>query len=274
VHRVDAAVRQEQDNYVAAEDAYQAAIDLSPDWAPLRFWYALFLANRAGDTDGAQEQLAIGLEYDPRSVDLRLEHLRASIYLRDWSAAEESLEAVAPLSRELSGLKLRKFHDLTLQLHHRRADDSLEANQPRAALKQLSLLRGAYREVPSEALDERMGQKLTKAVPLIRRCVRELRDPAEKKLGAELASWMINEAAGWSDGSTDTEKDLGTLKSLRRDRGFGFLTDGLGTDRFFHFSDVEIGVDPYGLVEGTYVRYVPTKDAQGRARARAVEPTV
>jgi len=274
VHRVEAAVRQEQGNFAAAQDAYQAAIDLEPEWAPLRFWYALFLVNRAGDTEGAQKQLATAIRLDARSIDLQLEHLRISIYLLDWESARQSLSALSPRTGEVSGWKLRKLYDLTLQLHQRVAEAELEAGRAHAALRELTLLRGAYREIPLETIDERMRQKLSKAVPVVRRCVRELDDVDAKRRGSELATWMLQESARWSETDADVSKELGTLKSILPDKGFGFLTDGRGDDRFFHFSEVEFGVDPYTFVEGAYVRYVPDRDAQGRPRAKSVEPAV
>jgi len=86
-----------------------------------------------------------------------------------------------------------------------------------------------------------MRQKLAKAVRLVRRCVRELDDVDAKRRGSELATWMLQESARWSETDADVSKELGTLKLLLPDKRPGFLTDGRGDDRFFHFSEVELG---------------------------------
>ena len=61
----------------------------------------------------------------------------------------------------------------------------------------------------------------------------------------------------------------GTIKSLRNDRGFGFIApDGGGNDLFFHSSAVE---DPTfdELREGQRVEYQSGQDPRNPSRSRA-----
>ncbi|MGI8858277.1 MAG: helicase-related protein, partial [Thermomicrobiales bacterium] len=81
---------------------------------------------------------------------------------------------------------------------------------------------------------------------------------------------------GRSGSSADTpatgDATTGVITKIVKARGFGFLRDGSGTERFFHRNDVS-GADFDTLTVSQSVRFTPDPTASGpRPIARAVEP--
>jgi tetratricopeptide (TPR) repeat protein len=67
VKRVEAGVASLQSNFVRAHAAYEAAISLAPNHAPLRLWYGDFLSKQLHESQGAIEQYEQGLRIEPGS---------------------------------------------------------------------------------------------------------------------------------------------------------------------------------------------------------------
>ena len=53
VHRAEALLRVADEDFFSAEAAYEAAISLAPDRAPLRLWFGGFLSRHLGDQERA-----------------------------------------------------------------------------------------------------------------------------------------------------------------------------------------------------------------------------
>ena len=72
--------------------------------------------------------------------------------------------------------------------------------------------------------------------------------------------------------STGGEAEAGIITRLVRAKGFGFIRDDAGNERFFHRNDVA-GTDFDALEVGGAVRFTPEDEANGpRPRAVAVQP--
>lgn len=77
---------------------------------------------------------------------------------------------------------------------------------------------------------------------------------------------------GSSAGTTPGGATTGVITKIVKARGFGFLRDGAGTERFFHRNDVS-GADFDTLEVSQPVRFTPDPTSTGpRPIARAVEP--
>lgn len=63
-------------------------------------------------------------------------------------------------------------------------------------------------------------------------------------------------------------KHTGVIKSVRPDRGYAFLTDTQGEDRFFHRSSMNNPADFDVLLPGVYVFFTPIKHAKGPRATR------
>lgn len=61
----------------------------------------------------------------------------------------------------------------------------------------------------------------------------------------------------------------GIVKAVKRDKGFGFITDESGQDRFFHANHLE-GVAFDELQEGDKVEFEPYTEEKKGERARRV----
>lgn len=62
----------------------------------------------------------------------------------------------------------------------------------------------------------------------------------------------------------------GTVKSLRLDRGFGFVTGDDGLDRFFHSTHVTGDIPIASMQQGDRVEFVPEDSHPKGPRATAV----
>lgn len=61
----------------------------------------------------------------------------------------------------------------------------------------------------------------------------------------------------------------GTIKAVKRDKGFGFIRDEAGQDRFFHANHLE-GIAFDDLQEGSAVEFEPYVEKDKGQRARRV----
>ena len=61
----------------------------------------------------------------------------------------------------------------------------------------------------------------------------------------------------------------GKIKAIKRDKGFGFIRDSEGIDRFFHINGLE-GVTLEALNEGDAVEFEPYAEEGKGVRARRV----
>ena len=95
VHRVRAFYYVTNEDYLAAGLAYNAALSLAPDRAPLRLWNGGFLSRNMGDQEGALSQLLQAERLAPSAVAVKLECARVMQYLRRFDEAEQRLTAIA-----------------------------------------------------------------------------------------------------------------------------------------------------------------------------------
>jgi CspA family cold shock protein len=63
----------------------------------------------------------------------------------------------------------------------------------------------------------------------------------------------------------------GTIKTITRNRGFGFIRADDGNEYFFHRTELRGGLDFEQLREGQLVRFEPTQGEKG-PRAADVNP--
>src|SRR5262249_25818064 len=121
VPRVEAWMRVEMRDFSGARTAYEAAIELEPQYAPLRLWHGGFLLRSVNKVEEALHQFRIGVELDPRSVDLQREIASAHLYLREFASARKVIDEL--LSRDdLPEWNRRKVYDIHLQYFERLAE--------------------------------------------------------------------------------------------------------------------------------------------------------
>jgi tetratricopeptide (TPR) repeat protein len=99
VHRVRAFYYVKSGDYLAAGFAYDAAISLAPDRAPLLMWYGGFLSRNIGDQRAALDQLLEAERLAPTAVFVKLECARVMQYLRKFEEAEAKLSGITNIDR-------------------------------------------------------------------------------------------------------------------------------------------------------------------------------
>ncbi len=272
VHRVKAMFNVAQGDVFAAAAAYEGAISLAPERAPLRMWYGGFLSRSLGDQDGALAQLLEAEKLAPSAVSVKLECARVLQYLRRFDEAAERLSAIPNIEKQPS--RIRRIHlDLSLQNEVRRAESLANAGNCEGALRCLENARTIFDGASGALIDHRTIRNLNHA----RRCFpalrREFHGLSESKRLAEVEKWLpfpsaliIPNAGGAvapsaeADGS-DAPEEVGGIEPLpNRGRltqihhNYAFV-DVVGTNYFFHRGTWIGKSDFVVLGEGTIVQF-------------------
>lgn len=274
VHRVSAFVEINKGNLAAAQEKFEAALELAPDKAPVRWWYGLFLLDHMFDPAAAAKQFEYGLELDPDSVDLRLELVRARLYVEDFDGARTLMDEALHRSARVTPYRLGKLHDLDLQCYSRRAEHASQHGDQAAALRLLVGMKRAYDDCPATCIDKRITSRLGKAVVTTRRIEKYADDERVIEQARRLRTWLQSESRALPEAalppSADGAKYEGVITSLVPERGFGFIRSDEGHEIFFHVSDVA-GIDNLGEVEvGTPIEFEVQERKNGRLGAVAV----
>ena len=118
---MEAIVKMQQNNYTAAQSAYEQAIELEPLSAPLRKLVWQFSPRYLDDCEEALVQLTKANEIDPKSIETKIELARVKLYLSQFDDAINILNSI--ISWAGIGIwSLRKAYDLLLQCFLRRAE--------------------------------------------------------------------------------------------------------------------------------------------------------
>lgn len=264
VHRVEAYLRFCQENYTAARAAYESAIELEPEYAPLRNWYAGFLMRAFDDLEGALKQYEKARELDPDTPDNEVGLARVLLYLGKHSRARKRLNAVLSRMTDLAPKTRRVATDLLLQTYRREADHRLENRDAHGALKALQNLRNEYEKIDPDLRDLRMRRGLEKPIHAALQCARLLDDRGKKATARDIALWL----EGVSQEGLVSRKLEGTVKKVLASKGYGFIRTDDGTDIFFHRRDVLPEQDFDNLREGDPVLYSVRQDVKGPCAVR------
>ena len=201
VLRVEAFVRHQKNEIVEAKAAYEAAVDLRPDHAPLRFWYAQFLL-RQQDLDGASLQIAEAERLCPNATPVLIEAARVLLYRKLYAECRKRL---TPLITDgtLREISRRKAWDLYLQSFVREADNERMHKNPMQCIMCLEALQASYESVPNTLIDPKMRDHVGKAVGTLLWAQTRLKDTDEAKRLSDLAKWFTSIGADcFLDGGT------------------------------------------------------------------------
>ncbi len=271
VHRVEAFLRVAQDNCTAAATCYDAAIDIEPNGAALRLWYAGLLVRYLDGAEGALEQLRVAVELDPNAIEIQSELAYVYLSTGDFEHAETTLKQL--LSRVISSERLqKKIFDLMLQLYQRKAERSAGAGDYMKALDTLDALKNAFEGIPARFVDRQMLQKLQRAKSVARGCGRNVADASYKRRATDLSTWFTAQVDGVQSVRAAAKEVYGQIVRWFPDRRFGFIAGPEGKEYFFHFSAVISPNVPEDVHQGARGLFNPEKDIKGD-RAANVELT-
>lgn len=191
VRRVEGHLYSVLGNYPTARAAYEAAIELEPKSAPLRYWYGNFLMRSLDDTEGALEQMTLANKIDPSSYQIKIELVRANLYLRNF---EEAFRVDGELiSRvDVPESDRRKIYDLHLQCFTRHADYLEECHENIKAVESLSKMIDEYNVCPDFLKDDSMIDHIKKGANTAKRCAHFLdKHPLEKEKAEYIYNWIM-----------------------------------------------------------------------------------
>jgi tetratricopeptide (TPR) repeat protein/cold shock CspA family protein len=242
VHRVEGVIQTQAGNLTGAQDAFECAIELEPNSAPLRLRYGMFKLDHMDDPDGAIAELKAALNIDPESYDCKLEMTRALQRNLDFEASRRLLNELFGDQNRLPQFRLRMLYDLELQHWYRVAEKfAAERDHDRASRALMSLAR-SFQQCPNKLRDAKIRGRLQHALPVAMR-VRKYAYDTEVVVRLDTfirwidsGNWARTEAAG-DEG--DDERARGIVVKIVSEKGYGFIRLRDGDELFFHYSDLQ-----------------------------------
>ncbi len=233
---MEANIKAQQDNYSAARTAYEAAIELNPHSAPLRYWFAGFLLRYQNELEEALKEFKEAAKLDPNSIDIQMEMARACLFLRRFNEAKPIIDHLLNQPQPLKAVVRRKIYDLHIQYFVRKADYLIYQRDKQSAFEELEHLRSAYQKCPPALLDGKMKERLKKVGNLIRACSNILQNEEDRGRADKLLEWFENEIQNnrSSEVTWDIAKRLdGKVIRLVSGRNFGFILASNDQEFFF-----------------------------------------
>lgn len=267
VHRVKARLHIEEEDYFSAETAYETAISLAPERAPLRLWYAGFLSWQLGDQDRALIQLLKAEALAPQSAYVKLECARVLQYQRKFVEADARLTSIDDVDKLSS--RLRRWHlDLVLQNDLRKSEYLASQQEFRQALECLESARSTFDAASPALIDERTTRHIQHARRNLHPLRKAFEGLGEARRLAAIEKWLseptTKSGQAQQERSREASADLGTTESVdappnrgrlvQLHRNYAFVDTG--GSRFFFHRGCWVGRQDFSLLgEGTIVEF-------------------
>jgi tetratricopeptide (TPR) repeat protein len=224
VYRVDAWLRQSQNNFSAARTSYETAIELEPAYAPLHVWYGAFLMRCLDSSEAALAQFKEAEKIDRDAVEVQKEIAATSLYLREFDQAREILDKL--LQRENVVRRDAKFiYGLHVEFFIRKAEALIDDLEFDEAAVNLSRLVQAYKSWPAELDETDKKGRLRKAVRAAVVC--------KNNCVAQEAQESIAAIWGWMKSELIVPQVVGVVGHMDTERAFGFIDQDGGGRIYF-----------------------------------------
>jgi tetratricopeptide (TPR) repeat protein len=245
VYRVEASIKAQQENYSAARTAYETAIELNPNHAPLLYWFAGFLLRYQNDLEEAYNAFKRAENLDPDGLEIQSEIARTCLYLHRFEEAKIIIDKLIRTPRKIKSQMRRKIYDLHLQYYRRKADHLIYQKDRINAFKELEHLRDVYEKCPSELIDLKMMETLRKIEGPLRTCAKLVMQQNEegKKRAENLVKWFESNVISSQEIPGNINRSIndrlsGIVSSLFTERKYGFIRANDGRIFYFHESDM------------------------------------
>ena len=236
VYRILAWLEINKGNNFGAREAFESAVELAPDYAPLRLLYGGCLLRSFNDCEKALEQYGIGQKIDGSSARFPLEMARVYLFTHKWAEARDLLDKLMQRT-DLDRLFTRKVWDTHFQYYYRMADMSARNRDYVKAVECLNDLRNEYDKCPSDVIDQKMRIKLEKSAPIARWCANFFKGSDDGESVEELVNWYEETVSDSLRKSVDLlhgEEYEGTIDNIPKNKNFAFLQTEGGRQLFFH----------------------------------------
>ena len=255
VHRVEAWLRALSGNMAAAKSAYEAAVELEPRAAHVRYFFGKFLLRQANDIYEAAKQLAEARKIDPGAAIIQIEAGRAALYAQHFPEARGIIDALLQCVT-LSEWESRCAYHLHIQYFARFADRSLQDRENVAALESLERLIDAYAACPPQLLNDKQRDVLERAVRTARGCARNLAESVLETRAVAALERLVHTVGGLSSPALSTSLQ-GTVYRLNRKARYGYIQSPGSGDFYFLFDSLLRQEEVAALRSGARVSFRP-----------------
>ena len=265
VHRVEGWVKASSGNVPAARSAYEAAIELEPRSAPIRFLYGGFLMRYMNDIEEAASQLQFASELDAGAYQVQIEVARANLYLGKHDVALRIIRSL--LSRlDIPVFHLRKIYDLHLQYYQRLAEALFTQKDYLGAVQQLENLKETFVSLPPHLVDEEMIIKLKKAYIISEKLTGKVKESNLNVRNHSILMWLHHESNYYVHQPSEAklgEVLTGVIARLRKELNHGFIHTNDKLEVFFHRGNLAEPWDWKTMELGTEVRFTLERNDKG-----------
>jgi len=275
VLRVDAYINTKLDNLTEAQQSYETALELEPDYAPLYKFYGEFLLNYLDDAEGALSAFEKGFVLDDKSNDLRLDIARCCLYLSNFEKAISNLWEI--IETESDYILTKKAYDLLFQCFYRIADKAVENHEYSQSVAALYKLMEMYNRCPDIYKDAYNLKTLSKIPTITNQIQYSAEDSHNRFLVSQIINWtkqLEGENFQKSLSYYDIGKSFkGIIKTIYKDRNFGFIqySSHPNGSVFFHISALLDSNEWEYIKEGDYVLFKLARNDENKLQASEVE---
>ena len=239
VHRVDAWIKVAQKNITAAQTAYESAIELEPNHAPLLYWYSNFLLRYLGDASRALVELKQAYQLDPKSFEIQFDMARATLYTMNYEEAQSILENILDSSPNMSDKDTQKVYDLYLQAFQRQAEQQQRLGDFESAVQSITKMKEVFEKIPTQLVDAYIREKLYKGLQI----GIQIAEYVEGKMLSMIQGlniWLSNVSNNQTlQREINFTSDQGKIVKMVTGEFYGFiLMDKTGERIFFHRNDL------------------------------------
>lgn len=187
-YRIEAWLKIRQGDTIAAHEAYERALDLQPQYAPLRNFYGRFQMHTLEDFEGAVETFRFAESLSPSDAEIKIQICRCYLYLKNYSDAKRYLDAAEALNSRNPSLVV-KIYDLKMQYFVRKADYEGRDYLYSDALSTIEELKEAYLNIPRNVIDNKMKDSVRKVSRNLEFFIRK-DDKKITEWSSELLKWV------------------------------------------------------------------------------------
>jgi LuxR family glucitol operon transcriptional activator len=257
VYRVLAWIKNKAGDVIGAKEDYEHSIELFPKSAKTHYFYAQFLLRQFDDLHNALSHLKIALSFAPDAVEVLLEIARCNLYRQEFDESDKVAESIA-FNAACDERQRTVAFDLLLQGKYRCADHRATNHQPTLVMCKLDEFIEVFEKIPVELLDERMFDHARKLQATAQFAMKNVIDATWRATVEDRIQSLVGILMKYAK----LTKVSGSIKTVKWDRNFGFITDQNQVDYYFHRRSLVHADDWSRLVDGARVIFLTGENSR------------